>query len=343
VETRLFELLATSVGFALILGGCSTTGPAKSHSSLTGPEIFLAGADVQQVKSLAMGSAVTKGWEIVDKSDDRLLIRHSLDAAAAEAAVKGPVSSASVEVATDFSKRQDGVDVVVAATLIADRAGKEKETLDFTEGYKDELERSLSSLQEAWEKNRWRIASATPPLPNNNAGAVSGSTENLTPSQLAWREAVLGTRGTPDRETSPSEHEASIAADPSEPAPSYNEAAATAADPSEPVPSYDEAAAPIEDRVEDRGPATAAATRPAETATATTGPDGNMLVLNDTQDPGVWSYYAEQFARTRGCEISGRGAQLEERQPEYEIHRIDCENGTTVRVKCNAGTCLGIQ
>ncbi len=325
METRHFELLATSVGFVLILAGCSTTGQTRFHSSSNGPQTFLAGADVQQAKSLAMGSAVTKGWKVVDTSDDRLLIRHSLDTAAAEAAVEGPVSSASVEVTTDFSQRQDGVDVTVGAALIADRAGKEKETLDFTEGYKNELERSLSSLQEAWEKNRWRIASATPPLPTtNNAVAVHDSAENLSPSQQAWMEAVLGTRGAPGREGSASESEASVAAGPSEP-----------------VSSYSEAAAPIEDRGEDQGTPMAAAPQPAETATA--GPDENMLVLNDPPAPGVWSYYAEQFARTRGCEISGQGARLEERQPEYEIHRIDCENGMTVRVKCNAGTCLGIQ
>ena len=324
METRLFALLATSVGFALILAGCSTTGPTSFPSASRGPQTFLAGADVQQAKSLAMGSAITKGWKVVDTSGDRLLIRHSLDTAAAEAAVEGPVSSASVEVTTDFSQRQNGVDVAVGAALIADRAGKERETLDFTEGYKDELERSLSSLQEAWEKNRWRIASATPPLPNKNAVAVHDSTENLSPSQQAWREAVLGTRGTPGREESASEPEASVATVPSEP-----------------VPSYGEGAAPIEDRGDDRGAPTAAAPQPAETATA--GPDENMLVLNDPPDPGVWSYYAEQFARTRGCEISGKGARLEERQPEYEIHRIECENGMTVRVKCNAGTCLGIQ
>jgi hypothetical protein len=269
-----------------------------------------------------MGSAVTKGWEVVDTSDDRLLIRHSLDNAAAEAAVEGPVSSASVEVTTDFSQRQDGVDVAVGAALIADIAGEGKETLDFTDGYKEELERSLSSLRESWEKSRWRIATATPPLPSKNSVAVHDSAENLNPAEQAWREAVLGTGGAQGQEGSASEQEASVATGPSEP-----------------VPSYGEAAAPIEDR----GAPTAAVPRPAEAAAATAGPDENMLVLNDAPNPGVWSYYAEQFARTQGCEIPGRGAQLEERQPEYEIHRIDCENGMTVRVKCNAGTCLGIQ
>jgi hypothetical protein len=68
-----------------------------------------------------------------------------------------------------------------------------------------------------------------------------------------------------------------------------------------------------------------------------------MLALNRAAEPGVWAYYAEHYARIRGCEVSASGAALEEKQPEYEIHRVYCNDGQSFRVKCNAGTCGGLQ
>jgi hypothetical protein len=68
-----------------------------------------------------------------------------------------------------------------------------------------------------------------------------------------------------------------------------------------------------------------------------------MLALNRQTEPGVWAYYAEHYAKIRGCELSENGVVLEEKLPEFELHRVHCENQKTFLVKCNAGTCRGME
>jgi len=51
------------------------------------PRTFLAGAEVRQAKSLAMGSAVTKGWKIIDATGRKLLIARRLDNATTKALI----------------------------------------------------------------------------------------------------------------------------------------------------------------------------------------------------------------------------------------------------------------
>ena len=68
-----------------------------------------------------------------------------------------------------------------------------------------------------------------------------------------------------------------------------------------------------------------------------------MLTLQQPQGTGVWAYYAEHYARIRGCSLAGEGAVLVEETKAYEVHRVYCEGGTTFLVKCNAGTCRGMR
>jgi hypothetical protein len=95
--------------------------------------------------------------------------------------------------------------------------------------------------------------------------------------------------------------------------------------------------APVEDRY------AAATPPPVSTSAAPASPADSMLVLNRQAEPGVWAYYAEHYAKIRGCELSDDGAVLEQRQPEYEVHRVYCEGGQTFLVKCNAGACRGLE
>ena len=67
------------------------------------------------------------------------------------------------------------------------------------------------------------------------------------------------------------------------------------------------------------------------------------MALNQPAPPGVWAYYAEHYARVRGCAVAGEGAVLVEKQPEYEMHRVYCEGGQTFLVRCNAGVCRGMR
>jgi hypothetical protein len=70
----------------------------------------------------------------------------------------------------------------------------------------------------------------------------------------------------------------------------------------------------------------------------------NMLTLSTAPSgTGVWAYYAEHYARVRGCRLAGEGAVLMRKTPEHEEHRVYCEGGQTFLVRCNAGICRGLQ
>jgi hypothetical protein len=319
VGTSLFQLMTTLIGATVLVGGCATTGSLGPAYTLNGPKTLLPGADVQQAKSLAMGSAVSKGWKIVETSDNGLLMRRALDTAIAESLVGAPVRNASIDVRTGFIQRQEGVEVVVGATVIAERDGKEPETMDFTDSYKNELERSLASLRSSWEENRWRIASATPPLPTTEAASAHDDTQGVTPAVQAWQSEV------PEAHSATAENTATAWSE----TPASDTATVTA-------PSADGDDARYEDRY-------AAAPPASVTQGADAGLNENMLALGQTTERGLWAYYAERYAIIRGCDISGRGAILEEKQPDFEIHNVYCENGQSFLVKCNAGTCLGIE
>jgi hypothetical protein len=236
-----------------------------------------------------MGSAVSKGWQIVESSDNRLVVKRPLDAAAAQAATGEPVSAASVEVKSDFFKRQDGVNVVVDASLVANKGSKAERKIDFTESYRDDLNRSLGSLRQAWEENRWRVASSTPPLPTK----VEAPEEEAAASTTA---AIGGEQVTDSQPGTASDFGAETASV-TPPAPVAAPVATTAA----------AAAAPVEDRSAGTAPS------PVAPSTASTAAPNNMLVLNTQTEQGVWAYYAEHYAKIRGCELSNEGAVLEDK------------------------------
>jgi len=339
VNRRCVFLLLMLVGVGLVPGGCGTTGPAIPSYDPNRPQIFLAGAEVDQAKSLAMGSAVSKGWKIVESSDSKLVVGRPLDVTAAASAVGEPVSTATVEVTTDFFKRQGGVSAVVGAVLDTDRGTKAARRIDFTESYKDELNRSLESLLQSWDENRWRVAAATPPSPTKIAPPED---EGTATSQVRFKQALEEEFSRSAEGTPAVVENAPVADSATESVP----AASTASAWSAPAPavaapvaaaSASPNVAPVEERyVAATPPPLSTDTRPASTSE-------NMLVLNRAGERGVWGYYAEYYAKTQGCDVAESGAVLQQKQPEFEIHRVYCENGQSLLVKCNAGTCLGME
>jgi len=176
VNGRCFYPLSVLVAVVMLISGCGTTKlPDLADLKGNKPWIFLAGAEVRQAKSLAMGAAVTKGWKIVDAAGDKLLVRRPLSTTTAEAIAGEPVATAAIEVKTDFDQRRAGVDVIVAAAMVADKLTDKGEKsalrVDVTESYKEALNRSLNALRQSWGRNRWRIAAAMRPLPTK--GTVS--------------------------------------------------------------------------------------------------------------------------------------------------------------------------
>ena len=168
MNRRCFYPLPVLIAVVMLVSGCGTTElPDLVDFKGNKPWIFLAGAKVQEAKSLAMGSAVTKGWQIADTAGDKLLVKRPLSAATAEAIAGEPVAMAAIEVKTDFNQRRAGVDVIVAAAMVTHKLTEEGEKsavrVDVTENYKETLNRSLNALRQSWERNRWRIAAAMRP------------------------------------------------------------------------------------------------------------------------------------------------------------------------------------
>ena len=56
-------------------------------------------------------------------------------------------------------------------------------------------------------------------------------------------------------------------------------------------------------------------------------------------DVGQWAYYAEQYAEQRGCALGDLGAILIDEDGLSEVHRVYCEDGTSMDVRCDSRNC----
>jgi len=143
-------------------------------------------------------------------------------------------------------------------------------------------------------------------------------THALTSLQSQWSKPAA------TRPTEPPSGEASDqSAEPAEPA--YNPAAAAMATPQPkirvaPVGTFDgaPAAPPI------------AARPPAQTT-----PPPSIDV-----EVGTWAYHAEEFAVGRGCTLDEIGAELVSGDSASELHRVHCQDGSVVLVRCDRETCV---
>lgn len=326
----IFKLSAAALAGLLTVGCASSpmSGSSDARYDADKPQIFLPDAGVQEVKGLAMGSAVSKGWTLAESGDDTLILQRTLNAAAAESispgAGLGPLPPV-VKVRSTFFPRMGGVDVVLDAQVVTQRGGEQEKREDFTDSYRPELMRSLASLRKAWDESRWRVASAIPPLP---------TTQPVSQDELEG-DATEGTPGYDDTAT------ASASPVVSQPWGSGVQSAwGTTPDPVSVGTVV----------IEDRSPVLAAETgqpqgpsRPMPATLATANPDTNMLTLRKPQDTGIWAYYAEHYARIRGCTLTADGAVLVKKSEYWETHRVDCDGGNSFLVKCNAGVCRGLR
>jgi hypothetical protein len=320
---------------ALIVFGCSSTGPGFPSAGVrydpNKPQAFLAGATVEQAKGVAMGAAVSKGWSVVQSSGETLVLQRDLNAAVAESISPGasvaPVPPV-IEVQSTFFQRDMGVDVVLDAQVVTGRGTDQERKVDYTENYRNELTQSLNSLRQAWNSTGSRVASATPPLP------TSGTAQSA-PGQTGSAPDVDDARDVPPAAVAVAQAPVEDTATAWGPAPARAAAPEPTADPG----------APVEDRslAADPAPVAAVAQPPARVEAASPERSANMLVLNPRTDTGIWAYYAEHYARVRGCALTDGGSVLIEKQAYSETHRVDCEGGRSFLVRCNAGVCRGLR
>jgi hypothetical protein len=338
------SLLALGLATFLVAGCASGPGTLGDASyDRDKPQTFIPNAKVEHVRGVAMGMAKSKGWSFVDSTDGTLVMQRPLNAAAAETIEPGAgldPEPALVQVRSSFFPRQSGVDVVLDAQVMVHRGTGEEKRIDYTEEYRPDLMRSLTALRTAWNESRGRVASALPPIPSpwaqqstastpapEDAAAETGTAratvagEPTGPPVAPPRDAWGGPPALESRMPPP------VMTRTSAPPPT---AAAAAAPAPAPVPEIGTARPPAP--VPETGSA-----RPPAPAPATT------LALREPRGTGVWAYYAEQYARLRGCAVTGEGAVLTEKTNVYEKHRVACENGTEFLVKCNAGACRGLR
>jgi hypothetical protein len=317
---------------AALLSGCAT-GPLTSAMPSydpNKPQVFLPGADLEQAKGVAMGSAVSKGWRVAGESDNVLVLERELNEAVAESVAPGASLATTpprVQVKSDFFPRDGGVDVVVSADVVSsDGEGGEKRQ-DYTEAYRPDLERSLTSLRATWSKSRGRVASATPPLPDSSEAPPQADPDVPLAPIAESEPQVSGTEPAAQPGTAWGGSGTAVAApviDATGSSPGTGTQAGIA--PDSPAPSATPSALPPAPQPSDPLPDSA-----------------NMMALNQPAATGVWAYYAEHYARVRGCTLAGDGAVLVDKQPDYEMHRVYCEGGQTFLVRCNAGICRGMR
>jgi len=336
--------------------------------------MLMPGAVQSDVKGLAMGAARSKGWTIVKSTEDRLVVQRPVDpgsaAAAATLGTQPSVIPPVIEVTSAFIQRPDGVLVGLGAELVSQPPGeKTPKRVDYTETYRDALNRSLESLRANWSANRQRVAQSTPSeAVRAEAAAERGETTQASTNPLVqvWADAVAEEKASKRAAaggTAPATYK------PSEPTmtpPPVSEPRMASPTPATPV---------------SAAPAPTPMTAPRTTATTSTGgaapvvdgslavrpdptssepvriggtplpgniqesvpPDRNMLTLNQASGTGTWAYYAEQYARLRGCEVTDKGAELIESRSNSEILKVPCYGADSFLVKCQNGVCRGLE
>lgn len=55
---------------------------------------------------------------------------------------------------------------------------------------------------------------------------------------------------------------------------------------------------------------------------------------------GTWAYHAEKLAIARGCTLNEIGAELISGDSASELHRVHCQDGTSVLVRCDREICV---
>jgi len=201
VSGRLCSILA-GLAVLTLFSGCASqprTGGLElqeQEETLTGPSTVIAGARVDEVRSVALGLARSKGWEIVNATDQKVVLRRPVSPDAPQAVELGLAQGATpnVEVTTLFRQVSGGVNVTVNAQLVARVQGQgeaAEKRIDYSDSYRDNLLQSLASLRSAWAANHQRVARALPPI--GSAGQAAAETA----AELNSDTTVAGGAGAP--------------------------------------------------------------------------------------------------------------------------------------------------
>jgi len=330
---------------AAVVAGCATQPGMVAVGDISDlPQTLLPGARLQYARSLAMGMARSKGWTISETAPNRLVLERTLPADSPQAAALGLGPSAvppRIQVEANLVERSDGVVVALRSDIVTNPGTKDEQRIDYTRDYENDLMISLSALESAWLANQQRIARDVP-VPTPAVAAEQASDNAPEAAGEAIGTAVPRTTAAiPEPPVRPA------AEAPAAPVPSSADVAVQqpAPPPAAPLPSTTMPPAATAGTTASRLPPPSGVGLPATTTPAIseqsppTGVGNDMMVLNTNARKGLWAYYAEDYARLRGCALSDAGAVLLQETPSYELHEVHCAGGPNFLLRCQGGVC----
>jgi len=352
VLLALFSLCVILTGCASVPSGSSGKVAIGNISNL--PQTLLSGAKLEHARSIAMGTARSKGWNITSAQANQLKLQRDLSASSPQAIALGStLTPPKMEIETDLVERSDGTIVALKAFVITNPGTTEEKRINYTPDYESQLLISLSSLQSAWLEGRNQITSRVP-IPSADEVAEQEASQDSPTADLVASEPVIASAPAPTlqaQDAAPATAPAPPATPPvppaTPPAPPATPPAPPATPPSPPQPQITSSAPnPTMPVASPAGlPETAI---PAVPPIAGAAPDNaalsnDMLVLNSGARKGLWAYYAEDYARLRGCAIGDRGAVLMQETASFELHEVECAGTANIMVKCQGGVCEGVR
>ncbi len=328
-------LVIAVLGVLLSVGCATQPGTVAVGSVADLPQTLLSGAKIEHARAVAMGAARSKGWDIADAAPNQLMLERELPRDAPQAVALGVnngLSPPRIQVETNFVERPDGTLVALRSFIIANPGSDEQEKIDYTESYESDLQRSLASLQAAWAASRDMVVAQTAvPRSAPDVPEAGPSTAPATPAVQAFAEVVKEQEQDQERKAKGG------------PATSATGDALTSATPRPQAASPDIATGlpPVEDRSVVAATAAPAAPPAVATPPVTVEPSAKneMLVLSTPTRKGLWAYYAEDYARTRGCSVADVGAVLLTETPDFELHEVYCNGSPNVLLRCQGGVC----
>ncbi len=300
----------------LFLVGCASVPSSGPNYDETKPQLFLPNAQLAPLRGIAMGLAVSKGWQVRELNDRAFLAQRTLNPTTAQQLFpkSGSVPSR-IQVQTRFFPREQGIAVVLDAQ-VRHGSGEGEKRADFTETFRPELMASLQDLRRAWEQYGWRVAAAIPPLPDRKPVEPLVSSE-AAPSEQGDAAPQMNTESNPWHLKEEQRIDTA--------APATSESAPAEQTTSWTIATEQATASPVEERI-------LVPTAEEKHSPATPPPIG------------TWVYYAESYARAQDCVLTDAGAVLSRREPNSaELYSVDCADGRHLLVRCLAGRCQGMR
>jgi len=292
-----------------------------------------------------MGTARSKGWDIKNVEGNQVLLERPVATNSPQAGALRTQSSLAppqLQVETNLAKRSDGTVVALRAFVVTNPGTKEEKRIDYTNDYQNDLLSSLNSLQASWAAGRSKVTSVVP-IPNKEEIAEQNQPQNqFSPAPPSAESVAAAPSSAPMPVPTPTPTTAAqpVAAR-TAPVPEAAAAPAPVVSPA-PAPASDTSSAVVSRGLAAPGAAAAPSTLP-QLGTSQIADRNDMLVLNNTGGKGLWSYYAEDYARLRGCDIGDRGATLLRQTATFELLEVQCVGRDNMLLKCQGGVCEPIQ